>query len=462
MSERLHLVRGVHQHLRRAASLIDQQDFDAAAAEIDLALDIDPESLAARALKERVASARPIPQSPSPPPAPPAPVPPDRLVPPGVDEGTWIGFEQRIEERRFPASIDRGREALRTDDAEVARTSLPEARELRPDAPDVAATAEQIVARTLVVPHAVDARGSGSRALAAVAVLAFGVALLVGLDTIRTDHRVPAGRLATEPVSPSEPPQRIDLPVVRTMEKPAAVPQPVPRPEERVGTVGVDRAIVKPPAPAQSQPALRPVALIERTRPPPGEIPDDYVAPVTPRARVAGKPAASAIAAPRAGAPTVRNVPVSTPATNPAPPAFVSAGVASAAPAAAPASSPVATPTSAARADESDVSQVLRQYARAYGQLDAGAARVVWPSVDERALARAFAGLESQNISFNDCEITVRGTTADAACRGQASYVGKIGSREMRTEPRQWQFELRRDGDAWKIESVEARRLTKF
>ena len=101
---------------------------------------------------------------------------------------------------------------------------------------------------------------------------------------------------------------------------------------------------------------------------------------------------------------------------------------------------------------------VLNQYARAYGQLDAGAAREVWPTVNERALARAFAGLASQDVAFDDCQIDVIGTKANASCRGKASYVGKIGSGEQRTEARTWRFELRRDGEAWKIENAEARR----
>jgi hypothetical protein len=104
------------------------------------------------------------------------------------------------------------------------------------------------------------------------------------------------------------------------------------------------------------------------------------------------------------------------------------------------------------------VAEVLRRYARAYSDLDAKAAREMWPTVDERALARAFEGLASQSLSLRDCEIKVRGATADASCGGQASYVGKIGSGERHTEPRSWRFELRRDGDAWKIATVDTRR----
>jgi hypothetical protein len=108
--------------------------------------------------------------------------------------------------------------------------------------------------------------------------------------------------------------------------------------------------------------------------------------------------------------------------------------------------------------EESRVAAVLNQYARAYARLDAGAARAVWPSVDERALARAFAGLASQDLAFDDCSIDVQGATANASCRGTAKYVGKIGNRQPRIEPRVWRFELHRDGEAWKIANAIASR----
>jgi hypothetical protein len=111
------------------------------------------------------------------------------------------------------------------------------------------------------------------------------------------------------------------------------------------------------------------------------------------------------------------------------------------------------------RADENRVAQVLNRYASAYGSLDASAAHAVWPSVDERALARAFSSLQSQTVSFDTCDINVVGTTANASCRGHASYVAKVGSREPRSEARTWNFALRRGGDGWTIENAEARRV---
>jgi hypothetical protein len=80
--------------------------------------------------------------------------------------------------------------------------------------------------------------------------------------------------------------------------------------------------------------------------------------------------------------------------------------------------------------------------------------------VDQRALARAFDSLASQSVSFDDCQIDVQGVTANASCRGRASYVGKVGSSTPRSEPRTWRFELKREGDTWKIEHAEARRAT--
>ena len=128
----------------------------------------------------------------------------------------------------------------------------------------------------------------------------------------------------------------------------------------------------------------------------------------------------------------------------------------SAAPAAAPAAAIVPPPNETLR-----VRSVLDQYARAYGRLDVSAVRAVWPSVDDRALARAFSDLSSQTVSFDQCVIHIDqqsgGSNAKASCRGKASYVGKVGS-QQRTESRTVRFELKRDGDAWKIQKAQTGR----
>jgi hypothetical protein len=109
--------------------------------------------------------------------------------------------------------------------------------------------------------------------------------------------------------------------------------------------------------------------------------------------------------------------------------------------------------------DESQlVKQTLQRYRVAYEGLDARKAQAVWPAVNQAALARAFDGLESQSLTFEACDVRVRGELATATCQGSARYVPKIGSREPRTERRVWNFALHKAGDEWKIESARAER----
>jgi hypothetical protein len=129
-----------------------------------------------------------------------------------------------------------------------------------------------------------------------------------------------------------------------------------------------------------------------------------------------------------------------------------------------PPESAAAPPTGAAEsalrtsaADAREIEGTLRRYAEAYARLDAVAARAVWPTVDQRALARAFEGLESQGIVFDHCDVTVAGPDATAACRGRAHYVPKVGSREPLVERRQWTFRLRKGDAGWQIVRADAR-----
>jgi hypothetical protein len=82
----------------------------------------------------------------------------------------------------------------------------------------------------------------------------------------------------------------------------------------------------------------------------------------------------------------------------------------------------------------------------------------VWPAVNEAALARAFDGLESQSLTFDACDVRLRGEAASATCHGSARYVPKIGSREPRMEPRVWNFSLRKAEGDWKIDSARTER----
>jgi hypothetical protein len=116
---------------------------------------------------------------------------------------------------------------------------------------------------------------------------------------------------------------------------------------------------------------------------------------------------------------------------------------------------PVPTAPAVAKIDEeAQIQKALQRYRTAYDGLDARSARAVWPAVNEAALARAFDGLESQNLTFDACAVQLHGEAADATCRGSARYVPKIGNREPRVEPRTWSFTLRKSGADWQIESA--------
>jgi len=108
--------------------------------------------------------------------------------------------------------------------------------------------------------------------------------------------------------------------------------------------------------------------------------------------------------------------------------------------------------------DRALVQQTLQRYRSAYEGLDAQSAHAVWPAVNQVALARAFNGLESQSLTFDACDVRVRGEAATATCQGSARYVPKVGNREPRIEPRVWNFTLRKSGADWKIDSARADR----
>ncbi len=421
------------------------------------------------------------------------PARPERFVPSGVDAQSWLGFEQRIQERRFRALLDGVQDAIDRGDADAASQALIEARELRPDASELRQLDERIarLPAPIVVPAA-PVRYYNSRGLRAVTLLLVGMSLLIGIDWWRSADAVvrEAGVLSPAVATPQTPlvssearavesigySSATPLPAIGASTAgaavssaavpPASVPQPVALAVPVASTGFASRRMAIDNAPQHNSataPDLRVTRLNVSTpmateRSVTGEIPDDYVAPAA-LGLASSAPLRMASAASTPVVPTPSSLPLSAGlpvASVSRQPGAISAMTS--APVNAVAAVPVAiVPT---RSDETHVAQVLNQYARAYGQLDASAARAVWPSVDERALARAFAGLSSQAVSFDSCDIDVHGVTANASCRGRASYVGRVGSREERVEPRQWRFELRRDGDAWKIETAEARRLS--
>jgi hypothetical protein len=125
-------------------------------------------------------------------------------------------------------------------------------------------------------------------------------------------------------------------------------------------------------------------------------------------------------------------------------------------------SSPPSTPppsaslTYAARDQSSAVRTTLNRYEAAFTRLDVAAVHSVWPSLDERALTRAFDGLASQRVSLGSCSVNVNGTAARADCSGTAAWTPKVGGGEHMTS-RKWTFDLTESDGAWRIVRVQAR-----
>jgi hypothetical protein len=126
-----------------------------------------------------------------------------------------------------------------------------------------------------------------------------------------------------------------------------------------------------------------------------------------------------------------------------------------------PAARPPATAAANVPARPDDLQQVravLQQYRSAYQDLSAERARAIWPDVNEAALQRAFQALESQTLTFEGCDVQLRGSNATATCHGTTQYVPKFGSREPRVESRVWNFTLQKTGETWQIASARTQR----
>ncbi len=456
MAEDFELVRTYRQHLKRGAALLEEGRFDDALQEVEQALAVDAHSAPAQALRDRIRTAKMRTATPA---AEPLPPPTKGFVPQGVNAASWRGFEQRITERRVKALLDAANSAIVVGDSITARVALEEARDLRPDAPELVELDARLAAVPApVVADTVPAARIWMRAMGAAAMFLVGVSLLIGVEWLRPiDTITPASSVMT--TAPDAAPVRElrpdDAPqtgaVIEAEDEDESVPaimmppEPLFQPRGTTGTIPATetRPVARNEAPAPSRPEPVPLESIV----PRGEVANDFaMRPDVTRAEISEAPAEATIA--RADA-------ASGPAEAPVERPVIETR------AAAPPPAPAVMPAAAAPiAEQSRVQDVLRRYASAYGALDASAARAVWPSVDEKALARAFQNLSSQDVSFDACDISIRGEVANASCRGQASYVGKVGSRELRTESRTWRFDLRREGEGWLIEGVDARRLS--
>lgn len=405
--------------LTRARALADEGDRVGALQHVDRALEIDPHFLAAHSLKERLAPDGPAERSD-------ASRPPEAKAEAPAAPAGLSAIEAKVLARRAERRLDTASEAIRRRDFALADAALDEAREIGADPGHLLsiertlAEARRVRRRTLV---------TGRRVVMAATVLA-GV-----LGARYVDDRL------VEETAPDAAPT-------------AAAATSTPG--GSIGTAGITRPtneIIKlqPAAPATTLDA-DPVSATRREESSAAASPWSDAAAAT-----ASSPRVVAPSLPMTVplAPIAPPAPVDPPARAPASAVQLSDAVSSLPPA------PVATPRVADVAaparvadDENGVRDALQRYRAAYEQLNAQSARAVWPAVDERALARAFDSLSSQQFQFDACDVSVRGDAASAACRGTATYTPKVGSTDPHVEPRTWSFTLRKEGGQWAIQTA--------
>jgi hypothetical protein len=459
-------------HLTLARQCLEDGDSRRALEAIEAALAIDPEFLAAHALRDRIRATPPSSAIPvtSPPIAiaPAAPSPAEPIV----STERYATFVQRTRRRRVDRQLDAARAAIAAGRVRDAESALDEVRELDPNVPDLPGLIEQLDALRLgrSSPH----RGRWIAAAAAFLLVVAGASwlqesrgarvLVAARPATHAPDRTLEPQLTTEvAITPAattgatRTPSTVSVPDQRAEPSPAPTSSllsfaPVVHAATEPVRTDLARPTVSPDAPradaARIDPRLDAVRSDARTT----EIrePIVRVAEVLPAAAPRNDPSVAAVPIGDALPPT----PVAAPSAPPLAPA--------------PATAPIAPPSTAASAvpasivppanDELLVKQALQRYRKAYEGLDAPSAHAVWPAVNEAALARAFDGLQSQTLTFDACEVNVSGAAAAATCRGSARYIRKVGSHDPLVEPRTWNFTLKKDGTDWKIESARANR----
>jgi hypothetical protein len=305
---------------------------------------------------------------------------------------------------------------------------------------------------------------AGAFQFAAASVAAFVLGVVIAIGVLRSFDYSQTPVAVNAPATPANrAPARVPV-----EPPPAPVTSPAPAPQApAVDTAPVETlAINVPPQPRTPAPITAPASTAKpiaeaarsvaappaRTDAPPREAPAAGAvtappavaaapppAPPPPPAVVETAPAPPAVVATRPAAPTI--VTPSSPAPAIPPPAPAAAAAAA---------------RSMAAIEQNAVIATVREYTQAYRAMDVTAAAAVWPSVDRRALARAFATLKSQQLDLRDCEVTISDTSATARCRGKLEYVRKVGDPTPRTGNQEWVFKMRKLGDEWIIDGLDA------
>ena len=115
-------------------------------------------------------------------------------------------------------------------------------------------------------------------------------------------------------------------------------------------------------------------------------------------------------------------------------------------------------PTSAAPAGspDADIRSLLKRYEEAYDRRDVRAAVGLWPTVDEGALTRAFAGFDRQDVRFNRCDIDAFEARGSAVCVGSVRYLPSVRGAIVQEDAINWTFDLARSGEDWRIVGLSA------
>jgi len=347
----------------------------------------------------------------------------------------YVKFEQRARRRRVDRRIDAAREALDRRRMRAAAAALDEVIDLDPNQPELAELTARFdeMRRQTVAPH----RGPWVFAVAVFAAAMFGASWIQDAwPRILSRQMVWAAPLVAE-----------IAPAFTIAQRLAAVidPPAEPAPEPATSTVPSRLRVPDAPSPA---PAPAPPAVVRAAVPAPA---------IRAAATVDVPPAVDALNVARATREASATAPIPPPA-----PAPVRTVVTTPAPIAASAPAPALAAAAAPTADTTDdgglVRRALQRYRHAYEGLDARSAQEVWPAVNQTALARAFDGLQSQSLTFDACDVNLRGEAATATCRGSARYVPKVGSRDPRVESLVWNFKLHKTGSDWLIDSARAER----
>jgi hypothetical protein len=372
----------------------------------------------------------------------------------------WQSFELRMRRRRVDLCLQRAQGAIAAGRMDAARFAVEEAQRLDPEHEAAAALAAHLPA---LLARA-NARRARSRRMTAAAALFMGLSVL-GWWALRPAPGTTGATDATATVIPSVAPRPpAPLPSTGTDVGTSGSRQPRPRAAAAASEAGMATARTDPRTTGAVAEAARP----SPTPPPARGEANRTASQSAAQSRGSQAPIASPVRPGAAGAarqPARPEPPVTDPSTPATGTGFARAtSVADASlPATAPSAAPAALPEpgfdagsagvpaiDAPVSSERLVRTVLNRYQAAYNDLDAAAAGVIWPSVDIRALARAFDGLASQRVSFGHCDVDVTGTSATADCRGQARWRPKVGGGTQSAD-RRWQFELAQKGEEWFI-----------